>query len=152
MALPIKGTGSGATVEISTDGGTQWKKLLSVTKVSMPEFTRNTVDVTDTESFKDNDQMKEFATGFIEAGDMTVEGFVRADENEGMTAAETAFYNGEPVKIRAVGPAWMQKALVYPGLVTTLKSIGDMDPENGVPYSLTFKITGKPEVTKTAGG
>ena len=151
MALPKKGTGSGTTVELSTDGST-WTKLLSVTKVGAPEYTRDTVDVTDNGSYESNNQMKEFVASFIDGGELTVEGFVRSDDETGLAKAEEAFFNGDMVQVRVVGPKWLGKTFVYPGLITSFKPIGDMDPENGVPYSLTTKVTGKPTVTKTAGG
>ena len=150
MALPKKGTGSGTTFELSTDGSV-WTKILSVTKVTTPEFTRNTVDLTDNGSFEDNNQMKEFGTGFIEGGDVKVEGFVRSDDTS-MDAAETAFYSGEEVQGRLVGPKWLGKTVVYKGVLTAFQPMGEFDPENGVTYSLTMKVTGKPTVTKTVGG
>lgn len=155
MSAPKKGTGSGTSFELSSDGGTTWKKFMSVTKVTPPEYTRNTVDLTDNSSFDSNDQMKEFGTGFIEGGDLKVDGFVHV-EDEGLAFAETCFYSGEIVKAKLVAPAWLNKTLTYPGVITILQPIGDLDPENGVPYSMTMKVTGKPTVaatkTNTEGG
>lgn len=74
MTAPKKGTGSGTSFELSNDGGSTWKKFMSVSKVTPPEYTRNTVDLTDNSSFDSNNQMKEFGTGFIEGGDLKVEG------------------------------------------------------------------------------
>lgn len=151
MATPKKGTGSGTSFELSTDGGAEWTKILSVSKVTPPEYTRNTVDLTDNSSYGSNDQMKEFGTGFIEGGELKVEGFVRTDDT-GLTFAEEAFFEGGEVKARIVGPKWLDKTLVYPGVLTGMQPIGELDPENGLPYSLTMKVTGRPTVTKTSGG
>lgn len=151
MAIPKKGTGSGTTFELSTDDGSSWTKILSVSKVTPPEYTRNTVDLTDNSSYDSNNQMKEFGTGFIEGGELKVEGFVRTDDT-GLAAAEAAFFEGGEVKARIVGPKWYDKTLVYPGVLTVMQPIGELDPENGVPYSLTMKVTGKPTVTKSEGG
>ena len=141
MTAPKKGTGSGTSFELSNDGGSTWKKFMSVSKVTPPEYTRNTVDLTDNSSFDSNNQMKEFGTGFIEGGDLKVEGFVHTEDE---------------VKGKLVSPAWLNKTLTYPGVITSLQPIGELDPENGVPYSMTMKVTGKPTVaatkTNTDGG
>ena len=42
--------------------------------------------------------------------------------------------------------------MVYKGILTAFQPMGEFDPENGVTYSLTMKVTGKPTVTKTVGG
>lgn len=146
--LPKKGTGSGTQVEISIDDGSTYKKLLSNTKVSPPSFTRSTVDLTDNDSYENNNQMKEFAVSFIEGGDLKIDGWYRGD-NTGMDDAEKAFFDKGIVKIKIVSPPWMGKTIVYPGLITELQTVGDMDPENGVPYSITTKVTGKPTTETT---
>ena len=154
MALPKKGTGSGTSVELSTDGGTQWKKFLSTSSVDLPTFTRNTAKVTDNESFKINNQMDEYVATFIEGGELTVTGFVRSDEtdSDGKAAAEEAFFGGDIVKIRVVGPKWMGITMSYSALITEYQPVGTLDPDNGTTYSLKTKVMSKPEVTKTVGG
>lgn len=151
MATPKKGTGSGTTFELSTDDGGSWNKILSVSKVTLPEYTRNTVPLTDNSSYDINNQIKEFGTSFIEGGELKVEGFVRTDDT-GLAVAEEAFFEGGEVKARIVGPKWYDKTLVYPGVLTGMQPLGELDPENGVSYSLTMKVTGKPTVTKSTGG
>lgn len=121
---------------------------MSVTKVVPPEYTRNTVDLTDNSSFDTNNQMKEFGTGFIEGGDLKVDGFVHV-EDKGLAFAETCFYSGEIISAKLVSPPWLNKTLVYPGVITGLQPIGELDPENGIPYSMTVKVTGKPTVAAT---
>lgn len=148
MATPKKGTGSGTSFELSSDNGATWTKFMSVTKVTPPEYTRNTVDLTDNSSFDTNNQMKEFGTSFIEGGDLKVDGFVHV-EDKGLAFAETCFYSGEIVSAKLVSPPWLNKTLVYPGVITGLQPIGELDPENGIPYSMTMKVTGKPTVAAT---
>lgn len=150
MAGPKKGTGSGTKFELSTDGST-FKKFMSVTKVSPPEYSRDTVDLTDNGSFENNNQMKESGTGFIDPGELQVDGFVHT-EDEGLPAAEEAFFSGVEVKGKIISPPWLNKTITYSGIITKLKPIGDLDPENGVPYSMTMKLLGKPTVAKTEGG
>ena len=100
MALPKKGTGSGTKAYISTDGS-EFTQFLSVSKVSPPDYSRGTVDLTDNASYDDNNQMKEFGVGFIEGGDLKIEGWHRTDDT-GITAAEEAFFAGTPVQIKLV--------------------------------------------------
>lgn len=71
MALPKKGTGSGTKAYISTDGS-EFTQFLSVSKVSPPDYSRGTVDLTDNASYDDNNQMKEFGVGFVEAGELKI--------------------------------------------------------------------------------
>ena len=107
MALPKKGTGSGTKAYISTDGS-EFTQFLSVSKVSPPDYSRGTVDLTDNASYDDNNQMKEFGVGFVEAGELKIEGWHRTDDT-GITVAETAFFDGTPVQIKLVSPPWMGK-------------------------------------------
>ena len=72
MATPKKGTGSGTTFELSTDDGSTWTKILSVSKVTPPEYTRNTVDLTDNSSYDSNNQMNQISTGIIKGGELKV--------------------------------------------------------------------------------
>lgn len=151
IATPKKSTGSGTTAAISTDGGTTYKTFASVTSLGPPNMTRGTVDVTDMNSYQNNNQMKEFLTDFIEADEMSLEGFV-VGEDEGRDAAETAFYSGAEVKLKLVLPAALGKTMVITGLLTAYRPIGDIDTGSGIAFSLSIKPTAKPELTATAQG
>lgn len=144
---PKKATGSGVSAEISADG-TTYSKFASVTKISPPDMSRGTVDVTDMNSFADNDQMKEFLADFIEAGDMTVEGYF-LETDAGRTAFETAFYNGSTVYLRINLPAAIGKSLTVCGIPTAYQPIGDIDSSNGIPFSCGIKPTKKPTLAAT---
>lgn len=144
-----KSTGSGTTAEISTDGGTTYKKFASVTKLSPPNMSRATVEVTDMNSFETNDQMKEFLTDFIEADEMSVEGYVLTAD-DGRDAAETAFYSGAEVKIKIVLPKAIGKTMTVTGLITAYQPIGDISTSDGLAFSMSIKPTKKPELAVTA--
>ena len=143
-----KATGSGTTAAISTDGST-YKDFASITNLSMPNMTRGTVDVTDMNSYGNNDQMKEFLGDFIEADDMTIEGF-HINGDEGREAAETAFYSGGLVYIKVVLPSALGKTAIITGIMTAYKPIGDIDTSNGIKFSMSIKPTEKPSITNTA--
>lgn len=147
---PKKSTGSGTTASISTDGGSQYKEFASITSLGPPNMTRGTVDVTDMNSFSNNDQMKEFLVDFIEADEMTIEGFV-VGTDEGRDAAETAFYNGSEVSIKIVLPTAIGKTMTVTGLLTAWRPIGDISTDSGIAFSLSIKPTKKPTLAATSG-
>lgn len=150
MAGPKKGVGSGTKVEISTDG-TKFTKIMSVTKVSPPAFSTDDADLTDQESYESNNKFKESAPTFIDGGEVKIDGWVNTDDT-GVAAAETAFFDQSPVICRVVFPAWMGKTITYNGYIKSLQTIGDLDPEAGVPYSITIKVNKKPVVSQTGIG
>ncbi len=145
---PNKATGSGTTAGIGTDG-TTFKTFASVTSLGPPNMTRATVDVTDMNSYQNNNQMKEFLTDFIEAEEMTIEGFV-VGSDEGRDAAETAFYAGDPVYIQIVLPTAIGKTMVIHGLLTAYRPIGDISTSDGIKFSLSIKPDKKPELKATS--
>lgn len=147
-ATPSKATGSGVTASISTDG-TTFKTFASVTKLTPPNMTRGTVDVTDLNSFANNDQMKEFLGDFIEADEATVEGFFLGTD-EGRTAFETAFYAGTAVTLKIVLPTAIGKTLTIVGVPTSYQPIGEIDSGTGIAFSCGIKPTQKPTLAATA--
>lgn len=147
MSTPEKATGSGTKASISTDGKT-YKEFASITKISPPNMSRGTVDVTDMNSYENNDQMKEFLTDFIEAEEMTIEGFVKTTD-DGRDAAETAFYAGSEVHIKIDLPAAIGKSMVVKGLMTSYRPIGDISTDAGIAFSMGLKPTAKPTLEAT---
>ena len=145
MSTPEKATGSGTKASISTDG-TTYKDFASITKIGPPSMTRGTVDVTDLNSYENNDQMKEFLTDFIEAEEMTIEGFAKKTD-EGRDAAETAFYSGTIVHIKIVLPAAIGKTMTVKGLLTSYRPIGDISSDAGIAFSMGIKPVAKPTLT-----
>lgn len=144
---PKKATGSGTKASISTDGQS-YKQFASVTKLGPPNMSRGTVDVTDMNSFENNDQMKEYLTDFIEAEEMTIEGYVKSTD-EGREIAETAFYAGTEVYIKIDLPAAIGKSMVVVGLMTAYRPIGDISADAGIAYSMSIKPNKKPTLTAT---
>lgn len=142
MADIKKATGSGTTAAISTDG-TTFKTFASVTNLAPPNMTRGTVDVTDMNSYSNNDQFKEYLGDFIEGDEMNIEGFFISGD-EGREAAETAFYSGGEVQIRIVLPAVLGKTMTVTGIITTYRPIGDINTSDGIKFSIAVKPTRKP--------
>ena len=146
---PKKATGSGAKASISTDGGTTYKNFASITKLSPPAMNRGTVDVTDLNSYEENDQMKEFLTDFIEAEDMGLEGYIKTGD-EGVAAAEAAFYSGSEVHIKIELPAAISKTMTVQGLIVSYRPIGDVSSDAGIGFSMSIKPSKKPTLAASA--
>ena len=151
MATPEKGTGNGTEVHISTDDGKTYKQFGSVTKVTGPSYSRETVDVTDNASFTANNQMKESAVGFIEADELKIEGFYKKTD-EARTLVDTAFFAGAEVMIKVVMPKFIGNDVIFKGILTAYQEFGELSPDTGVAYSLSLKPNGKPTTTAHDGG
>lgn len=145
---PGKATGIGTKASISTDGQT-YKEFASITKLGPPSMTRGTVDVTDMNSYETNDQMKELLPDFIEAEEMSIEGYVKKTD-EGRNAVESAFYAATLVHIKIVLPAAIGKTMTVKGYITGYRPIGDISNDAGIAFSASIKPTAKPELTDTA--
>ena len=145
---PKKSTGSGTKASISTDGQ-NFKKFASITRLGPPNMSRGTVDVTDLNSFEDNNQMKEFLPDFIEADEMSIEGYHKAGD-EGREAAEAAFYGATIVTIKIELPAAIGKIMTVEGYITAYRPIGDISSDAGLAFSMSIKPVKKPDMSDAA--
>lgn len=142
MAIPKKGTGAGTKISFSTDGSA-YTQFASVSKITPPAFSRETQDVTDLNSFEENDQFKEHVGGFIEADEMSIDGFfVKSDAAR--EAAEAAFYSNEEVYLKITMPAFIGKTVTVKGIITKYQPFGELTPDGGVAFSLSIKPNSKP--------
>lgn len=147
MAQPKKTTGSGTKAFFSADGQT-YKLFASITKIGPPSMSRGTVEVTDMNSYEDNDQFKEFLGDFIEADEMNIEGYFVKDD-EGRNALESAFYSGEECYVKIQLPTVIGKDMIVKGIVTKYQPIGDISTDAGISFSVSIKPNGKPSMTDT---
>ena len=148
MALPKKTTGSGAKASFSLDAQT-WKLFASISKITPPSYNRGTVDVTDMNSYENNNQFKEFLGDFIEADEMGIEGyFVKADE--GRTALEDAFFNGTECYVKIQLPPAIGQDMVVKGIITKYQPMGEISTSAGIAFSMSLKPNGKPTMSDTA--
>lgn len=148
MALPEKTTGSGTKAFFSKDK-TTWKQFASVSKITPPSMSRGTVDVTDLNSYEDNNQFKEFLGDFIEADEMTIEGFFIKDD-AGRADLEDCFYSGEECYVKVQLPPVIGQDMIVTGTLTRYQPMGEISPTSGIAFTMTMKPNGKPEMTKTA--
>ena len=144
---PGKATGSGCKASISTDG-TTYKNFASITKLGPPNMSRGTVDVTDMNSYENNDQMKEFLPDFIEAEEMSIEGYVK-NNDEGRDAAEAAFYGGTLVFIKITLPKVIGKTMTVKGYIVGYRPIGDISTDAGIAFTMSIKPIAKPALAES---
>lgn len=148
MALPKKTTGSGTKAFFSADK-TDWKEFASISKISPPSMSRGTVEVTDMNSYENNNQFKEFLGDFIEAEEMSIEGYFVKDD-EGREALEAAFYAGTNCYIKIQLPPAIGQDMIVGGVLTKYQAIGEISTSAGIPFTLSMKPNGKPEMSPTA--
>lgn len=149
MPSPEKTTGSGTKAFISADG-TTYKEFASVTKLTPPSMSRGTVEVTDMNSYENNNQFKEFLGDFIEADEMSIEGYyVKTDD--GRTALEEAFYKGDSCYIKIQLPPVIGQDMIVQGIITKYQAFGEISPSSGIPFSASIKPNCKPTLSKTGG-
>lgn len=148
MALPKKTTGSGTKASFSADGQT-WKLFASISKITPPSMSRGTIEVTDMNSYEDNDQFKEYLGDFIEADEMGIEGYFVKDD-EGRNALEAAFYSGEECFVKVQLPPVIGQDMVVKGIITKYQPMGEISTGAGIAFSMSMKPNSKPTMTDTA--
>lgn len=145
---PKKTTGSGTKAFFSADG-TNYKEFASVTKLSPPSMSRGTVEVTDLNSYENNDQFKEYLGDFIEADEMTLEGYYIKDD-AARAALEAAFYSGEPCYIKVQLPPAIGQTMTVCGVLTKYQAFGEISSGAGIAFSTSIKPNKKPTMTQTS--
>lgn len=149
MPTPQKTTGSGTKASFSADGKT-YKEFASITKLSPPSMSRGTVEVTDLNSYENNDQFKEYLGDFIEADEMTLEGYyVKTDEARELL--EAAFYSGDPCYIQVQLPPAIGQTMTVCGVLTKYQAFGEISSGAGIAFSTSIKPNKKPTMAATPG-
>lgn len=147
MALPKKTTGSGTKAFFSSDKQI-WKEFASVSKINPPSMSRGTIEVTDMNSYETNDQFKEYLGDFIEADEMTIEGyFIKGDP--GREDLEACFYSGEECYVKIQLPPVIGKDMIVKGVLTKYQPMGEISTSSGIPFTMSMKPNSKPEIVDT---
>lgn len=148
MATPKKTTGSGTKAFFSTDGS-DWLEFASVSKITPPSMSRGTIEVTDMNSYETNNQFKEYLGDFIEADEMTIEGyFVKGDE--GREALEACFYSGDECYVKIQLPPAIGQDMVVKGVLTKYQPMGEISTSAGIPFTMSMKPNSKATMSDTA--
>lgn len=148
MATPKKTTGSGTKAFFSTDKST-WKEFASISKITPPSMSRGTIEVTDMNSYATNNQFKEYLGDFIEADEMTIEGYFVKDD-EGRNALEAAFYSGTECYIKVQLPPAIGQDMIVKGVLTKYQPMGEISTSAGIPFTMSMKPNSKAEMTQTS--
>lgn len=119
------------------------KQVASLNNVGGVEFNVDTVDVTTHDS---EGAFKEFIAGLLDAGDVPISGFFDYEDTDGQLAmvADCAARMVKPAAIIfpvSTGAQWS-----FNGLITNIK-VGDTPTDDGIPFSATVKVSGKPTLT-----
>jgi predicted secreted protein len=119
------------------------KQVASLNNIGGVEFNVDTVDVTTHDS---EGAFKEFIAGLLDAGDVPISGFFDYEDTEGQLAmvADCAARAIKPATIIfpvSTGAQWS-----FNGLITNIK-VGDTPTDDGIPFSATVKVSGKPTLT-----
>jgi len=113
------------------------------------EITAETVDVTTHDS---EGAFKEFLPGFLDAGEVSLEGFFDPEDTTGQQAMLTSSLAREIKQCIITFPASTGATWTFDGLITAIK-IGDAPVDNAIPFSATIKPSGQPVfATATATG
>ena len=147
MALPKKTTGSGTKAFFSKDKST-WKEFASVSKITPPSMSRGTIEVTDMNSYATNNQFKEYLGDFIEADEMTIEGYFVKDD-AGRADLEDCFYSGEKCYVKVQLPPAIGKDMIVTGVLTKYQPMGEISTTAGIAFTMSMKPNGRAEMTDT---
>lgn len=147
MAIPKKTTGSGTKAFFSKDK-TTWKEFASVSKITPPSMSRGTVEVTDMNSYEENHQFKEYLGDFIEADEMTIEGYFIKDD-EGRADLEDCFFSGEECYVKVQLPPAIGQDMIVTGVLTRYQPMGEISPTAGIAFTMSMKPNGKAEMVNT---
>ena len=150
MSTVKKTTGSGTKALFSADGSA-YIEFASVTKITPPSYSRGTVDVTDMNSFDNNNQFKEYLGDFIESDEIQIDGFY-VENDAARAAVETAFFSGAECWIRIDLPVVIGKSMTVKGIVTKYQPMGDISPDSGIAFSVSLKPNAKPTLDTTPAG
>lgn len=122
------------------------KAVGGLTSINGIEISADTIDVTD---LSNKDGYREKIPGFKDAGEVTGDGFLDA-ENDGQTECATLLESGEVVDCEIQFPAKIGKSWKFKAGVTGFTTGAEL--ENAVTFSVTLAVSGKPtlEVTSEA--
>lgn len=120
--------------------------VASLENIGGIEISVDTVDVTTHDS---PDAFKEYIAGLLDAGDVTLSGFYNSEDATGQIAMVTDCA-ARAVKAAVItfptstGTTWS-----FNGLITAIK-VGDAPTSDGIPFTATIKVTGKPTLAVAA--
>lgn len=131
-----RSVGTKFTVDTTAVGG--------LTSISGVEVSAETTDVT---ALDNTDGYKEFLGGFKDGGEVPLEGFLDGAD-AGQDAMYTAMEDQQVHKFAIIFPQTIGKTWSFSGVVTKFATTVALS--DGVKFSASIKVTGKPALAKTA--
>lgn len=116
-----------------------------LTSIGGVEVSAETTDVT---ALDNTTGYKEYLGGFKDGGEVPLEGFLDG-EDAGQDAMYAAMEDQEVHQFSVVFPAAIGKTWSFPGVVTKFATSAALN--DGIKYSASVKVTGKPTLAKSAG-
>lgn len=115
-----------------------------LTSIGGVEVSAETTDVT---ALDNTTGYKEYLGGFKDGGEVPLEGFLDGDD-AGQDAMYAAMEDQEVHQFSIVFPAAIGKTWSFPGVVTKFATSAALN--DGIKYSASVKVTGKPTLAKSA--
>lgn len=125
-------------------GSTTPVAIGSLTSISSPSMTQETIDVTTLDS---DGEFREFLGGFKDGGEVSASGYFDPDD-AGQQAAYAAFESGVTETFKIEFPASMGASWDFEGVITGFTTTAEL--ESAVGFELTIKVSGKPTLTLPA--
>jgi len=119
------------------------KTVAGLTSIGGLELSADTIDVTTLDS---DGGYREFIAGFKDAGEVSLEGYLKLDE--GQQALYTLFESGDVEDFTIQFPDNLGK-WEFKGVVTGFSTSADL--EDPLSFSATIQVSGKPQLTINAG-
>jgi predicted secreted protein len=117
--------------------------VAGLTSIGGLELSADTIDVTTLDS---DGGYREFIAGFKDAGEVSLEGYLKLDE--GQQALYTLFESGDVEDFTIQFPDNFGK-WEFKGVVTGFSTSADL--EDPLSFSATIQVSGKPQLTINAG-
>jgi len=114
--------------------------VAELTSIGTPEISMDTVEVTNHQSA---DAYKEYIAGLLDAGEISVEGNFDYTDTTGQQAILTDMNARTSRTVVITFPATTGTTFTFTALATRFK-VGDAPVDGKIPFSASFKPTGKP--------
>lgn len=121
--------------------GTPGVSIGSLTSISSPSMTQETIDVTTLDS---DGGYRDFIGGFKDGGEVSASGFF-VPSDPGQAAAYEALESSTTEKFAIEFPASMGAKWEFDGVVTAFQTTAEL--EEAVGFEITIKVSGKPTLT-----
>lgn len=115
-----------------------------LTSIGGVEISAETTDVT---ALDNTTGYKEYLGGFKDGGEVPLEGFLDGND-AGQDAMYTAMEDQEVHQFAIVFPEAIGKTWTFPGVVTKFATSAALN--DGIKFSASVKVTGKPSLAKSA--